>query len=537
MKFKLDYKKEKSVYVETLNKTILEISLANGIPHMHACGGNARCSTCRVLVVDGEENLCPRNEKESVLAKMKGFKSNIRLACQTKVKGSAMIRRLVLDEEDAFLALNKNNNHSGTEQELVIMFCDIRNFTPFAEANYDYDVVHILNRYYYRIGEAIAKNNGEISNYMGDGIMVLFGGKTEDVAESCKNAIFTAFAMLEELEKFNHYLQDNFAHQFGLGVGIHTGRVIAGKIGHPDSLTDTAIGNIVNMTSRIESENKNCCSSILLSQEVYNLTKMFIKKSKKHVTNLKGITGEITLYEPKILLEKVIEKSLQEKITLSLKELIGKTKAPGYLRLAWHDAIMFSASTGKGGADGSIRFEDNIKRESNKSLEGYLKSLEIIKEKYPEVSWADIIAFAGAVAVEVTNGPHIPMKMGRRDKEFEASLSDPPEENLSPAELLQYFTRSGFTAREMIALTGGHTLGKANNKPFTADLFEFNNSFYKTLLEKENHPMFGFLKTDKGLLSSEETKTIVAEYAQDQEAFFRDFIKAYQKLTSLGQKI
>src|SRR6266446_5658022 len=81
-------------------ETILEASLRSGIPHAHACGGNARCSTCRVLVVEGLEHCDPPNDKERVLADRLHFTAEIRLACQTTISKEVTLRRLVLDEED-----------------------------------------------------------------------------------------------------------------------------------------------------------------------------------------------------------------------------------------------------------------------------------------------------------------------------------------------------------------------------------------------------------------------------------------------------
>lgn len=68
------YENEKIVEVDDLDLTLLDISLANDIPHVHACGGMARCSTCRVIVLDNPENTLPPNENEVNLAKKRGLK-------------------------------------------------------------------------------------------------------------------------------------------------------------------------------------------------------------------------------------------------------------------------------------------------------------------------------------------------------------------------------------------------------------------------------------------------------------------------------
>src|SRR5258706_15152120 len=81
-------------------ETLLSASLRAGIPHAHACGGNARCSTCRVVVVEGAENCSPRNAHEQELASRLHFPPQTRLACQTSASGDVKGRRRILRTED-----------------------------------------------------------------------------------------------------------------------------------------------------------------------------------------------------------------------------------------------------------------------------------------------------------------------------------------------------------------------------------------------------------------------------------------------------
>src|SRR5262245_36988657 len=88
------YQDGRSVEEEDLSLTLLQITLKHGIPHTHACGGHAACSTCRVMVCDGLPNVLPRNPAEERLATRKGFEPDVRLACQTRVTGPVRLRRL-----------------------------------------------------------------------------------------------------------------------------------------------------------------------------------------------------------------------------------------------------------------------------------------------------------------------------------------------------------------------------------------------------------------------------------------------------------
>ena len=147
------------IFSQTDNKTIcaspestvLEAMLKAKINHIYVCGGNARCTTCRVHIMEGLKNCRPRNEKEEQLAEKLGFPQNIRLACQTKISGNITIRRPVVDKLDIEIILKQFGNAPGTklgiEKDLAILFTDIINYTEFAEAFPAYDVVHVLNRY------------------------------------------------------------------------------------------------------------------------------------------------------------------------------------------------------------------------------------------------------------------------------------------------------------------------------------------------------------------------------------------------------
>ncbi len=105
---KITYHNEKTVDETDTALPLLAISLKNGIQHIHVCGGNARCSTCRVMVTDGLCNLSPRNEKEETLCARKGLDPNVRLACPDRIPcGDVTIRRLVHDEQDIDFAFGR----------------------------------------------------------------------------------------------------------------------------------------------------------------------------------------------------------------------------------------------------------------------------------------------------------------------------------------------------------------------------------------------------------------------------------------------
>jgi ferredoxin len=114
-------------------ESMLDAALRHGVPLSHACGGKAQCSTCRIAIVEGITACATRNSTEQALAERLGFAPGIRLACQTPATPGAVVRRLVLDDDDTALAtqplLAGQTDAVGTEIDAAILFSDIRGFT------------------------------------------------------------------------------------------------------------------------------------------------------------------------------------------------------------------------------------------------------------------------------------------------------------------------------------------------------------------------------------------------------------------------
>lgn len=295
---KITFEHEKVIKEDNLDQSLLEISLNHDIPHMHVCGGHARCSTCRVIICHGLENVLPKNEAEQALADKKGLEDNIRLACQARVKGDVSLRRLVLDHRDVDLVMSDEQQETtGREQAVAILFSDIRGFTRFSERHLSYDIIHILNRYFQEMGEVVLANHGYIDKYMGDGLMALFGVEEQQPSMNCLHAITAAMQMQQALERVNCYLQQNFDEHFEIGVGVHFGEVVLGNMGHRGKVQFTAIGDAVNLASRIEGETKMIDSSVLVSECMYAHIKDQVHIGQTLKTQLKGKSGDYLLYE------------------------------------------------------------------------------------------------------------------------------------------------------------------------------------------------------------------------------------------------
>ncbi|MBW4522150.1 MAG: adenylate/guanylate cyclase domain-containing protein [Scytolyngbya sp. HA4215-MV1] len=295
---------QKLVDAEQDAYTLLDVSLAAGIPHTHVCGGNARCSTCRVIILEGQEHCAPRTVAETALAKQLGLDPTVRLACQTAIQseGRITLRRLSLDAEDMELfqgqAFGKVTPHMmGEEKDVAILFADIRGFTAFSELLLPYDVIYVLNRYFQRMAQVINRHHGMINVYMGDGFMALFGVEQPDRA--VEEAIRAGVDMLKAVEALNPSLETLYGQRLRIGIGIHYGCVVLGTIGDPKNPKMTAIGDAVNLASRIESANKKLGTQFLISEEAYQQVIEKVTVNQCFQVEIPGKSGEYCLYEVK----------------------------------------------------------------------------------------------------------------------------------------------------------------------------------------------------------------------------------------------
>jgi len=281
-------------------ETILQAALRAGIPHASFCGGAARCSTCRVIILEGLENCSPRTPEEQAIAEMLRLEAQVRLACQTVVTGKVKLRRLVTDiledvEISSLYIEGVEPCSVGVEKYVAILFSDIQGFTPFAENLLHYDVIHALNVYFQQVGQVMARHGGTVNNYMGDGFMALF--ETSDPTEGALRAVRAGLELIEAVQKLKPYLEELYKKSFQIRVGLHYGLVVAGKIGAPGQKKGTVIGDAVNFASRIEAANKKAGTQFLVSEETYVLVKEKVRLGQQLRLPLPGKSGKYNLYE------------------------------------------------------------------------------------------------------------------------------------------------------------------------------------------------------------------------------------------------
>lgn len=266
--FQLSFKNEISVPLDP-EETLLCLALKAGIPHVHECGGQGRCSTCRVVIESGQENLSPETEKEKRLKERKQLPHEVRLACQCKATGSVRLRRVIRDALDIQNVLENGIAPSARNRKVVILFCDIRNFTEFSQQHLPYDISHMLNRYFHAMEQVVIQHQGYLDKYLGDGFMAIFGLESQSHAEPCSLAVRAALEMLHTLKKLNDYFEEAFAYRFQIGIGIDFGPALLGEFGGPQKRSFTALGPAVNRASRIEALTKTLGKNLLISDALH----------------------------------------------------------------------------------------------------------------------------------------------------------------------------------------------------------------------------------------------------------------------------
>lgn len=166
---------------------------------------------------------------------------------------------------DLILENPENIVLDGEERQTTMLFSDIRGFTTLSEKMRPTDVVYMLREYFTLMVEAVFEFQGTIDKFIGDALMAIFGAPTPQ-PNHAELAVLTALRMQESLKGFNARRMRKNAAPISVGIGIHTGNAVVGNIGSEQRLEYTAIGDAVNLASRLEGINKEYGTSIIISE-------------------------------------------------------------------------------------------------------------------------------------------------------------------------------------------------------------------------------------------------------------------------------
>jgi adenylate cyclase len=189
---------------------------------------------------------------------------------------------------------------SGRAREVTVLFSDIRGFTTLSESRPPQEVVALLNRYFERQVEVVFHHGGTLDKFIGDAIMAFWGAPLDD-PDHARNAVAAALAMQEDLLEFKQQLRAEGAafEDFDIGIGLHSGAAVVGFIGAQRKLDYTAIGDAVNLASRVEGLTKGV-ARVLITRDTMracgdNADFRFAARGEFQV---KGRAAAVELYEP-----------------------------------------------------------------------------------------------------------------------------------------------------------------------------------------------------------------------------------------------
>lgn len=180
-------------------------------------------------------------------------------------------------------------------REITVLFSDIRGFTTLSETRSPEEVLDLLNRYFSLQVEVIFRHGGTIDKFIGDAIMAFWGAPLDD-ADQADHAVAAALEMTAVVDRFRRELDDDLA-DFDIGIGLHTGPAVVGFIGADNRLDYTAIGDTVNLASRLEGQTKGR-ARILVSRETRDRCHGDYAFREHGEVQVKGRNRPVSLYEP-----------------------------------------------------------------------------------------------------------------------------------------------------------------------------------------------------------------------------------------------
>ncbi|BGP00316.1 heme peroxidase [Rhodotorula toruloides] len=231
---------------------------------------------------------------------------------------------------------------------------------------------------------------------------------------------------------------------------------------------------------------------------------------------------------------------------------------PVLVRLAWHASGTYDKETGNGGSNGAtMRFAPEANHGANAGLEHARNRLEIVKKKFPEITYSDLWTLAGVCAIQEMGGPYITWRAGRKDGNVENCTPDGrlPDGDKGADHVRKIFYRMGFNDQEIVALSGAHALGRCHvdrsgfDGPWQYAPTTFSNEYFRLLedekwqerkwkgppqFENKSDKSLMMLRTDMALMTDKGFRQYTDKYAKDENAFFSDFSKAFSKLIHLG---
>ena len=214
---------------------------------------------------------------------------------QRDVFKGTLVRYMSGQLADKILSSGKMPDLKGERRKITVLFADVRGFTSLSEKLAPEDVFALLNDYFDKMIDEICKNHGMLNKFMGDGLMAVFGALEEDPYQE-ENAIKAALGMRRVLDGMRERFQAERQVDLKIGIGINTGIALVGNIGSNQRMEFTAIGDTVNLGSRLESATKELGTDIIVSEYTYVAARTKFQFRSLGQIAIRGRENPVTAY-------------------------------------------------------------------------------------------------------------------------------------------------------------------------------------------------------------------------------------------------
>lgn len=191
--------------------------------------------------------------------------------------------------------MKKDQGLGGELVPVTILFSDIRAFTSISENMDPRELLDFLNEYFSGMVESVLQHQGVVDKFIGDAIMAVFGAPVPEPEDPLR-AVRAALAMRERLARINEDFRARGLPEIRTGVGLHSGQVVAGNMGHSERMEYTVIGDAVNLASRLEGMTKELGCDVVISEDLYEQVKQHVSVEPLKQVKVKGRDQAVMVY-------------------------------------------------------------------------------------------------------------------------------------------------------------------------------------------------------------------------------------------------
>lgn len=254
-----------------LGMSVLDASRRDRIRHASACGGKGRCSTCRVRIMASAGALpAPSAHEARVLARIGAAPDRVRLACQLRPAADLAVAPLIPPEIATEFILGRAPRMPDEERMVAVMFIDLRGSMALAEHHMPFDAVFLLGRFMTAATKAVVESGGRPVQFLGDGLLALFGLDTQP-GEACRQALTGVAAAAAGLADLAHLFGQETGGALRYGIGLHWGSAIVGEIGFGPHVAFTVLGDTVHVAHRLQELAREAGVAAVISEEVFRV--------------------------------------------------------------------------------------------------------------------------------------------------------------------------------------------------------------------------------------------------------------------------